>query len=364
MEITETEEERLARLKAERERLKEQIAGLETDTMLLETNVQINMLNKELDALYRSLIYIPELHTQAKWEYKIYSCEGMLRSFHFWEKEKINKYKADIAEYQLELEKVNKKIAATEANINARIDDVKQQLKAVLIDQAELIENQHKESLDKKSTAESILPELHEKLRKVRSDINLIDNKIVELGSYYIHSEEQGKEPVEWIVLDETEDSMLLLSRYCIECHQFNPKHRDFTWESSEIRKWLNEDFINKLFSADEQSRIIPTTIINPMNSTYETPGCDSTTDRLFFLSIEEAWQYFAANNERAAGSTPYAKSHGAYEYAGASWWWLRTAGSNTKFAADVHISGAPFPLGDFGISFLHGVRPAMWVKK
>ena len=360
----ETKEQRIERLRQERESLRDEIAGLETDTLLLETNEQINRLNKELDDLYRSLIYIPELHVQARWEYKIYSCKGMLESFHFWEKEKAAQYRENLAVYEEELKKVNRQIALTEENINARIDDVKAQLKSVLLDQAELIENQHKDSLDRKNEAEQKLPELRERLRKVRSDIQLIDYEVVEMGSYFMKSEEAGREPVEWIVLDETKDARLLLSRYCIECHQFNSKHRDFVWEDSDIRAWLNGEFIDELFTAEEKERIILSSIENPENSTYQTPGCGITKDRLFFLSIEEAWQYFPSNFERSVGSTPYAKSHGAYEYAGASWWWLRSAGSNTKFAADVHISGAPFPLGDFGISFLHGVRPAMWVRK
>ena len=85
------------------------------------------------------------------------------------------------------------------------------------------------------------------------------------------------------------------------------------------------------------------------------------TTDKVFFLDLAEAQKYFYVNNERACDSTPYARQQGAYVYSGASWWWLRSPGANRKFAADIHISGAVFPLGDFGISFLHGVRPVIW---
>ncbi|MDO4460391.1 MAG: DUF6273 domain-containing protein [Clostridia bacterium] len=353
----------LVTMRAEREGLKEKIAELETDTLMLEKNRQIDSLQKELDTLYRSLIYIPEIHTKAYWEYKIYSNNGMIQTLHFWQKKQKEHYLEQNREYQKELDKIDAQIESIEADITERIEEVNTQLRTLMTEQAELIENQRLVSKEEKDRAERLLPGLREQLRKKKSDINFIDYDIVEMGSYIQQAGTKEKEPVEWLVIEERGNRKLLISRYCIDCHQFNPKHTRFTWATSEIRTWLNSAFKNTCFTEEEQSRIVTTHLSTPDNETYDTPGGEDTDDKLFFLSLDEGAKYFKSNNERAADSTPYAKQQGAYVYAGASWWWLRSPGANRKFAADVHISGAVFPLGDFGISFLHGVRPAMWVE-
>ena len=358
----EDKQSRLIKLREKREELREQIAELETDMLMLEKNEQINAVNREIDYLYKSLIFIPEIHEEAQWEYKILSNEGMIKLLHFWQKKEKEKYLEQNKVYQVELDRVKEKIRATEKDINLRLDEAQRQLEQLKIEQAEIIANQRAMSEEEKYKAEKLLPSLREEFRKVKSDINFINYDIVEFGSYIQKANSTEKEPIEWLVLDEMGDKKLLISRYCLDCHQFNPKHTEITWETSEVRKWLNEIFINNAFTAEEQKRICETKLHTPKNEEYNTQGGNDTVDKVFFLSLDEAQRYFYVNNERACDSTPYAKQQGAYVYAGASWWWLRSPGANKKFAADVHISGAVFPLGDFGISFLHGIRPAIWV--
>ncbi len=350
-------------MRKKREELREKIDELETDTLMLEKNEQINAVNREIDYLYKSLIFIPEIHEEAQWEYKILSNEGMIKLLHFWQKKEKEKYLEQNKIYQIELDKVKAKIRATENDINIRLDEAQRQLEQLKIEQAEIIANQRAQSKEEKYKAEKLLPSLREEFRKIKSDINFINYDMVKFGSYIQKANTTEKEPIEWLVLDEMGDRKLLISRYCLDCHQFNPKHTEITWATSEIRKWLNEVFINEAFSAEEQTRIIETALHTPKNDVYNTPGGKDTTDKVFFLDLAEAQKYFYVNNERACDSTPYARQQGAYVYAGASWWWLRSPGANRKFAADIHISGAVFPLGDFGISFLHGVRPVIWVR-
>lgn len=354
---------KLIEMRKKREELRAKIDELETDTLMLEKNEQINAVNREIDYLYKSLIFIPEIHEEAQWEYKILSNEGMIKLLHFWQKKEKEKYLEQNKIYQIELDKVKAKIRATENDINIRLDEAQRQLEQLKIEQAEIIANQKAQSEEEKYRAEKLLPSLREEFRKVKSDINFINYDMVKFGSYIQKANTTEKEPIEWLVLDEMGDRKLLISRYCLDCHQFNPKHTEITWATSEIRKWLNEVFINEAFSAEEQARIIETTLHTPKNDVYKTPGGKDTTDKVFFLDLAEAQKFFYVNNERACDSTPYARQQGAYVYSGASWWWLRSPGANRKFAADIHISGAVFPLGDFGISFLHGVRPVIWVR-
>ena len=57
-------------------------------------------------------------------------------------------------------------------------------------------------------------------------------------------------EPIEWIVLEKRSDKALLLSKYLIGRYYYNEDMVDgITWENSDVRKWLNEDFINEIFS-------------------------------------------------------------------------------------------------------------------
>ncbi len=354
---------KLTELRAKREELRAKIDELETDTLMLEKNEQINAVNREIDYLYKSLIFIPEIHEEAQWEYKILSNEGMIKLLHFWQKKEKEKYLEQNKAYQVELDRVIAKIRATENDINIRLDEAQRQLEQLKIEQAEIIANQKAQSEEERFRAEKLLPSIREEFRRVKSDINFINFDTVNFGSYIQKANTTEKEPIEWLVLDEMGDKKLLISRYCLDCHQFNPKHTEITWAASEIRKWLNEVFINDAFSADEQKRICEISLHTPKNDVYNTPGGKDTEDKIFFLDLEEAQKYFYVNNERACDSTPYARQQGAYVYSGASWWWLRSPGANRKFAADVHISGAVFPLGDFGISFLHGVRPALWIN-
>ena len=58
-----------------------------------------------------------------------------------------------------------------------------------------------------------------------------------------------GKEDVEWLVLDVQEDRALLISKYLLDCKPYNTTDDHVTWETCTLRKWLNDEFINTAFS-------------------------------------------------------------------------------------------------------------------
>ena len=66
-----------------------------------------------------------------------------------------------------------------------------------------------------------------------------------------------GKEEIEWIVLDKEGMSLLLLSKYALVGREYHTPRMASTWETCNIRPWLNETFLNEAFSPEEQSRII-----------------------------------------------------------------------------------------------------------
>ena len=54
-----------------------------------------------------------------------------------------------------------------------------------------------------------------------------------------------------WIVLDVQDGKALLLSEDVLEERAYQPQGGDVTWESSDIRKYLNTEFFNSFTQAD-----------------------------------------------------------------------------------------------------------------
>ena len=82
-------------------------------------------------------------------------------------------------------------------------------------------------------------------------------------GTYSQTAEGNDETPIEWLVLDRNGDHALLLSRYSLDVHAFYPEHVDITWEKGTLRAWLNDDFLNRAFTAEEQAAILLTSLDN-----------------------------------------------------------------------------------------------------
>ena len=180
---------------------------------------------------------------------------------------------------------------------------------------------------------------------------------IVTFGAYEQDNNlENGKEPIEWIVLDVQDGRSLLISKYALDGQRYNTKGAGVTWETCSLRTWLNESFINEAFSSAEQARIPIATATADKNSKYETnPGKD-TQDRVFLLSIPEVYEYFDSNEARQCKPTAFAVAQGSN-----SWWWLRSPGSE-YCAAFVSIAGSVNYVGRRVDDNVFAVRPAIWI--
>lgn len=121
----------------------------------------------------------------------------------------------------------------------------------------------------------------------------------VTFGAYEQDSDlDNGKEPIEWIVLDKKGDEYLLLSKYVLDYCQFQNNKvegKSASWNESDIRMWANTEFLNNTFSETEQKSIMLSTIDNTNNDYY---NLKSTEDRVFLLSIDEIINYFGSMNE------------------------------------------------------------------
>ena len=172
-----------------------------------------------------------------------------------------------------------------------------------------------------------------------------------------------GKEEIEWIVLDKKGMSVLLISKYALDCQPYNSFLVDVTWETSTLRQWLNETFLNTAFSSEEQNSIISSAVKADRNTKKSTSPGNDTTDKVFLLSIQEASKYFSSDDERKCAPTKYAISNGAsaVRYTGKCWW-LRSPGSLQSFAVYVYGDGSIKRNGTLDDE-RKCVRPAMWIS-
>ena len=203
---------------------------------------------------------------------------------------------------------------------------------------------------------------------------------IVTFGTYPQTEAGTDQTPIEWIVLDydEVSHKALLLSLYGLDAVPYNTEFTDITWEKCTVRAWLNGEFMNKSFSAAEQSAILMTQVDNSKSqgySEYNTDGGNNTEDWIFLLSYAEANRYLnvtdddSNNLKSRVAPTAYALAHGAWtsdsnkteDSAAAGYWWLRSPGDFQHDAACV------YRVGSLSYSFVEHdllvVRPAFWLN-
>ena len=194
----------------------------------------------------------------------------------------------------------------------------------------------------------------------------IIRGDVVEFGRY---EQGNGVKPIEWLVLDRTDKGTLLISKYALDVKPYNKKYTDITWETCTLRKWLNNDFLNAAFSAEERAIISKTRVTADENPEYDTSPGNDTNDKIFLLSITEVNKYFSNSETRKCAPTDYAVANGAYASSkittggrGTDWWWLRTPGSRSSNAAYVSYYGTVLYDGG-AVTLSRGVvRPALWV--
>ncbi|WP_350454424.1 DUF6273 domain-containing protein [Slackia heliotrinireducens] len=239
----------------------------------------------------------------------------------------------------------------------------------------------------------------------------------VTFGSYAQGGESASPEPIEWYVLAEDGDKTLLVSKYVLDAVPFNQGNTgqlwsndntratvDVEWADSSIRAWLNGEFYNAAFSADEQAQIVATDLSTAKNAVPPAAGEElsyqdsragtDTTDNVFLLSRIEAMDLFNNDAARAAAPTEYAIAKGVYtgvesdasgaideEASGNAPYWLRSEGYYAGYASVVldsgYVNGDGFRqdgevkdgnadhgtelTSDYGGNF--GVRPCIWVE-
>ena len=182
----------------------------------------------------------------------------------------------------------------------------------------------------------------------------------IEFGNY--PQDKDGTEkPIEWIVMKNEGNQVLLLSKYVLDAKPYNKELKAVTWETSDIRQWLNNEFYTTAFNKAEKAKIQTSLIKNEDNSENGTSGGNDTEDKVFLLSEKEAETLFSNDEERIAKATEYAEKSGVYvNEEKAVLWWLRSPGCSRDYAAEVSYYGWINRSGCDVNSYDVGVRPAL----
>lgn len=197
---------------------------------------------------------------------------------------------------------------------------------------------------------DNLKAELKEDLRTINSYLE-INQKNPKVGSSYYFGSINGNK-IWWKVQKIERGLALLICREVLFELPFNIGGKPRSWEDTTLRKWLNNDFIQKCFSPQEASRIAP--VINNNNERNPVTGMGAgfrTNDKVFVLSYSEVNSYFnsCTIGEKSAGR----------------WYWLRTAGADNGNTVNKMFVDAN---GDYDFIGLEpgsdcGVRPVLWIK-
>jgi hypothetical protein len=174
---------------------------------------------------------------------------------------------------------------------------------------------------------------------------------------------------ISWLILDETEDKVLLLSEFILFDRVYNNEHVLTSWETSSLRSYLNDEFLNS-FSTQDRERIAETRVLNPdrlyslhalESHSWYVPSGNDTDDRIFILNIDEIRYYFENESSRKARVT---EDHYMYGETGNDdyWWWvMRSPGSCTATVGFIS-SWTGSDWASMAVNRSYGIRPALWL--
>ena len=146
--------------------------------------------------------------------------------------------------------------------------------------------------------------------------------------------------------------SALICSIDILEMRPYCSDLRDISWRTSLARKYLNSSFYRS-FSKRDRERVIRTSIYNPDNPLYGTPGHPSTKDRIFLLDIDEARLLFSDQKDRIA-----------YHKGQPTWWWLRSVGATNRGTMGISSDGSFDSYNSLAAGRVsRGIRPALWLE-
>ena len=206
-------------------------------------------------------------------------------------------------------------------------------------------------------------------LRELEEDdrgiVTLNGEKYMSKGDSFFRSD-----PIEWIVLDESNGIYTLMSKYVLYIRDFGGEN---FWHESSIRTWLNDEFLNDAFTPAEQKNILTTT-----NVTMYWPYWDAyvdhkdkqyvtTEDKVYLLDMDDISNPAYGFDEGTGPSVTreaYATQYADYNNENLTRWWIRgPAQWNYGNLQEKYIATDGSLSAWYG-TYGYGVRPVIRVDK
>lgn len=189
-------------------------------------------------------------------------------------------------------------------------------------------------------------------------------------------------EPIEWRVLSKEGGEALVVSSLLLDIHRYNEHyaglkdgHYANNYKESEVRRWLNADFLDSALPFDS-SYILTKTVDNSAattNSATNPYACEDTQDKAFLLSYQDyrnASYGFSDDASRECRTTDWTRARGAVsssssEYLNNGCYWTRSPNSspNSNSSYSARYVDRDGCLHGIGVKEGCCVRPGLRVK-
>lgn len=147
-----------------------------------------------------------------------------------------------------------------------------------------------------------------------------VNDYTIEFGSYPQDGvSDMAKQPIKWLVLEKVNGMALLMSLDILDCKQMYSMTKEqaqatdysdasvYSYENSDLRRWLNEDFYNKAFNNTEKEYIVQ---------------YDATSDKVSLPSASEVKSYFRLEKQDFEWDADYSNIFNIrYKSVGNPWW-------------------------------------------
>ncbi len=161
-------------------------------------------------------------------------------------------------------------------------------------------------------------------------------------------------ERIKWRVLQNDGSTLFLMADKGLDCREYSGLVSPKNWVNCDLRYYGLNAFYGRAFSSSEQEAIVAQDVENWNNPDYGTSGGIDTRDKIYLFSIAEVknpkygFCESASTNSvsRRVQASDYAHVRGAFiddgnSYKGDNYWWLRSPGVTSNFAAVVNSDGS-----------------------
>lgn len=183
-------------------------------------------------------------------------------------------------------------------------------------------------------------------------------------------------EPVKWKILKDTEDGMHLLSDMILDCKQYSEIFKAVTWDTSDLRTWLNDDFYNSCFTDSDKEYIELHTTQPAVNYYHGFTAGVAVDNYIGLLSSEELGdgRYgfdkhtdVVGDPKRKAIGSDYAIAMGLFEDEENYGAWWTTTSAGVENTSTVIVTEAGLLMMESGGMIVNkrdvGVRPFIIIK-